>query len=178
MTFTQAVDVYAFAATALYLAKGSFPSEMKEKPPRAESWTASRGFASLALTIPPRLCKLLDECLSTDPASRPKMSQLRRSIERRLVTWQHRALLVHDDRHAICDSNQRLATLTKQGVATLTIEYTGLGFKVASVDGPAAVNNIPANVGMVIPGCCVIALGVGSSRDFITMDVSRPEVVL
>lgn len=178
--FTRAVDVYAFGATALYMAKGSLPDCMRnQQPPHAELWTGRGGFATLALNVPKDLHPLLDATLSTDANARPTMRVVREALERHLVRGQHRGLLVHRGRTAVCDGQHRIATLAKpDGRASLAIEYTGVGFRVSSVSGPALVNNTPAVVNMQIPGSCVIALGAGNDRDFITLDISRPEVVL
>lgn len=177
--FTKAIDVYAFAATALYMAEGRFPACMRpQRPPNAEQWIATGGFASLPIKIPSRLVPTMDECLKTDPTARPSMAEVRLAIERRLTRWDHRGLLVHQGNTVLCNRDNPTATLAKPGIATVTVEYRGLGFVVAQTSGPAFVNNRPAYVNMVIPGSCVITLGSGNDRDFITLDISRPEVVL
>ncbi len=178
--FTRAIDVYAFGATALYMAKGSLPDAMrKQQPPNAEAWVNGGGFGTLALNIPSNLHPLLDATLATDANARPDMKTIRHTIERRLVRGQHRGLLVHRGNKAVVDDQNRTATVARpDGSVSLTIEYSGTTFRVSAVTGAAFVNNTPATVRMVIPSSCVITLGTGNDREFITLDLSRPEVVL
>lgn len=179
--FTTAVDVYAFAATALFLARGKLPSELLENPPRAEPWASVRGFATIRLPIPDPIVRLLNRALATDPAARPSITMLRRSIERHLVQGQHRALLVYNGRTHVCHHGQPTVTLAKPDAGTITITYDGLGFAVSNAQGDVYINNAGVQNGARIPACCVITIGapaLKNQRSFITMDISHPEVVL
>ena len=179
--FTAAVDVYAFGATALFLARGTLPNEFMELPPRAAAWVAARGFSTVAMQIPPPVAVLLDRALSKAPAARPTMADLRRSIERHLVQGHHRALLVYGGKTHALHSGQPNVTLAKPSVGTITVTYDGLSFSVSNIQGDVYVNNAAVQIGAVIPACCVITIGapaLKTQRAFITMDVSHPEVVL
>lgn len=180
--FTTAVDVYALAATALFaVAGGTLPTEFLENPPRAESWTVTRGFQSLPQNLPGEVAQLLNAALATDPAGRPSVASIRQAIERHLVHGQHRALLVYNGQTHTCHLGQPTVTLSRTGAGTITIAYDGLVFSVFSVQGDVYINNAVVPAGSLIPTCCVITIGgpaLKNQRAFITMDVSHPEVVL
>jgi serine/threonine-protein kinase len=178
--FTRAIDVYAFAATALYLARGTLPQEFTSEPPQAETWAMNRGFATIALKMPAPLVALLDACLATEPRARPSISDVRQCIEQHLVHGQHRALLVHNQKATFCDKANSTVTLSKQNVGSITVRYDGLSFWISAAQGDIYVNNIVTAIGMRIPTSCVITLGgpyLKWQRDFVTMDISHPEVV-
>lgn len=183
--FTPAVDVYAFSATAVFLACGSLPNEFLETPPRAHDWVAGRGFPTLPLKLPQSVARLLNRALARDPNARPTMASLRQEIERHLVQGQHRALLVHGAKTHALHQGQPTVTLSKSNnvgsVSSMTITYDGLSFSVSKAQGDVFINNVAATVGVEIPACCVITIGapaLKNQRAFITMDVSHPEVVL
>lgn len=180
--FTKAIDVYAFGATALYLAsaKGRLPRELMSEPPDAEAWVRQRGFGTLTLGIPAPLVKLLNECLATKPDARPPMSWVRECVQQHLVYGQHRALIVHRQKTFCCDQTNSSSTLSKEDVGSITVKYDGLGFLVLAASGQTYLNNVAATVGMRIPTSCVITLGgpqLTVQRDFVTMDISHPEFV-
>jgi eukaryotic-like serine/threonine-protein kinase len=179
--FTPAVDVYAFAATALYLARGRLPSEFLADPPNAEAWTNSRGFATLTLQTPSEVSTLLNTALATNPTSRPTMKQIRSSIERHLVQGQHRALVVNSNQTHVIHQGRPTVTLSKPGAGALAITYDGLFFVASNVQGDVFINNASVQNGFRIPASCVITIGapaLKNRRSFITMDISNPEVVL
>jgi|GEM_PF-365966 len=179
--FTKAVDVYAFAVTAICLAKGKPSAELLERPPRPDAWVQARGFGTLAMSIPAAVCPLLDACLSSDPASRPNMRDVRALLEAHLVEGQHRALLTHTGGSYTCDATRRSVVVQKPGLGTVTINYDGLGFFVTAAAGDVYLNNVPVTVNMRIPESCVLTLGSvgpGNQRLFVTVDISRPEVVV
>jgi serine/threonine-protein kinase len=57
------------------------------------------------------------------------------------------------------------------------VTYDGLRFVVSDVTGNVAINNKSVSNGDVLPGSCVIVLGI-SYRTMITVDTSHPEVAL
>ena len=60
----------------------------------------------------------------------------------------------------------------------IQIQYDGLDFRVKSVSGDVYINNRRLEIGDALPGSCVVALGAGSNRKYITFDLSHPEIVL
>ena len=180
VTFTPAIDVYAFGATALALAKGKLPSEFFETPPRAEDWTRL-GFGTLPFGVPSGVAVILDQCLATAPGRRPTLRQVRECIHGHLVEGQHRALLAHVQGTVVCDSANPNVSITKNSIgAKIEVRYDGFVFSVSSVQGDCYINNAMAAVGDAIPGSCVITLGSPSlktARLFVTIDISQPEVV-
>jgi len=175
VTFTTAIDVYAFGATALYLARGKLPAELLENPPRGEDW-ARRGFATLPFTLPPAVCALLNRCLANAPTARPAMTEVRQCIEHHLVQGRHRALLVAGTQTYVCDGTNPAIRLNNQRGDEMGVFYDGMSFAINDVVGNCYVNNSPVVVGARIPGSCVVTIGTGH-RLFVTVDVSHPEVV-
>lgn len=177
--FTKAVDTYAFGATALYLATGGLPNELLEQPPRILSQSY---FSGLPLSHAPEVAALLNRCLAASPSSRPAMKDVRDALAAHLLFNRHRALLVHDGSPSYLDANNRTVNLAWQQIGSISISYDGMKFLVSSVSGEVQINSRPVVQGMVLPGACVVALGDAhrrnNERQFITFDISHPEIVL
>lgn len=179
--FTNAVDVYAFGATALHMATGALPDDLLQQPPQCDRWIEARGFSTVARNLPQDLIPLLNGSLKHDANARPTMQTIRRELERHLVKNLHRALVVFGSQNLVLDNSKRVVNLRRGDSGPgISIEYTGDDFKVRSFTGTVLVNNMPIYVGMALPGSCVISLDIpeSGSREFVTLDVSRPEVVL
>lgn len=177
--FTQAIDVYAFAMTAVMLTRNTCPAELDERPARSDAWVQSRGFATLH--VPSTIAPVLNRALAVDATQRPTMREIRETIYAHLVHDKHRALLTTQAGQVfVCHSGQRSATARNGPARDITIRYDGFIFTVASVQGAVYVNNMPATAGLVLPESCVLTLGSFDQRDrvFVTVDISKPEVVL
>lgn len=176
-SFTNAVDTYAFGATALYLATGGLPAEMLEQPPRIN---LAVYFHTLGLA--PEIAGLLNLCLAFDPLTRPPMKNVRDALARHILFDKHRALVVHQARASVLSATNRTVNLAFGTIGALSIRYDGLSFQVDSVSGEVAINNQPVMAGASLPGACVVALGAAhrraNERRFITFDISHPEIVL
>ncbi len=183
VAFTKAVDVYAFAATAAFLSEGGVPSALMPGlygPPNLAAWFGNGGFASLPIKMPLHIAALLDQCLAHDPANRPGIGIIRDALAAHFLSGRHRALLTYQGRTLICDAGNPSANIAR-GTNGLTIMYDNDRFVVGTVFGAAFINNLAAQSGMAIIGSCVITLGptdASTPRDFITLDISHPEVVL
>jgi serine/threonine protein kinase len=179
VSFTRAVDVYAFGATALALVVGALPRELRELPPRLPSTFTD--FAAVSLGLPSDVAAVLRGCFEVRPEDRPEMAEIARIIGRHLLRDRHRALLVSGSRSYILDKDNQTVRLSVSGQGELTIQYDGLDLIISNVNGDVAINNVPAANGQSLPGSCVIVLGpasLGTRRTMITVDVSRPEVAL
>jgi serine/threonine-protein kinase len=178
-TFTEAVDVYAFGATALYIASGDLPDELCSVPP---SYLGSSYFSSLPLGLDPNLSAVLDACLSPNAMDRPSMDEVTAVLMRYMLRDKHQALAVYGRTPRYLNANNRSVNLDLKGVGSIGIKYTGLDFVVASASGEVSINNRPPCIGESLPGSCVVSLGDGNrratERAFITFDVSHPEIVL
>ncbi|WP_306533266.1 serine/threonine-protein kinase [Geobacter sp.] len=175
---TLAIDTYAFGATAIFLACHDLPVCMKKLPPQP---ITDDQFSPLPVTMPTELISLLNACLAYNPADRPTMEIVRDELARHLLRGKHRALAVYKGTTYIIKTDNPSAGLDYPGVGNIEIMYTGLKFIVYIATGEVYINNNPAVPGEEIPGSCVVALGGahrGSSRAYITFDVSNPEVVL
>jgi hypothetical protein len=100
-----------------------------------------------------------------------------------LVKDMHRAVLTHQGRVVELNATRRSVSLAHpSGVAQLELAYNGLEFYVKAVAGEVLINNQRVLAGSLIPEACVIALGGASlpayQRQFVTMDLSHPGVVL
>ena len=177
VSFTQAVDVFAFASTCLAVCIGNLPADLRKMPPALPSQSVS--FAPLAIGMPSDVVALLDRCFSTNPINRPRMTEVVEQLARYLLKDRHRALLVYGGGKHVLDASQRTVNLSVGGQGALSISYDGFGFVVSNASGSVFVNNMVAVNGMILPGACVIVLGnpsLGNQRTFITLDVSHPEV--
>jgi serine/threonine-protein kinase len=177
--FSQAIDVYAFGATALFFAFGDLPADLKQLPPNLPA--AAADFSLATQGLPDDIVTLLNACLEAMPANRPSMAEIRDALARQLLTDRHRALLVSGGESYILDSSNRVVNLSAQGLGALRISYDGQRFVVSNVSGHVSVNNMMVVDDNTIAGSCVIILDHferGMRRVFITFDVAHPEVTL
>jgi serine/threonine-protein kinase len=179
VTFSKQIDTYAFGVTALFLAWGSLPKELKKQPPLP---VPDELFSSFPLDVPAELRGLIFQCLKQDPSDRPDMAFVRDEIARYLLRDRHQALVVFNGKASYLNADRRVARVELPTIGRIAINYDGLRFWVEASDGEAYINNRLAVDGMELPGSCVVALGAAFRRPFerafITFDVSNPEVVL
>ncbi len=166
-SFTKAIDAYGFGATALFVASG----------PRIDQLIPSR-FDALNV-VPQDLITLLKNCFSINPDKRPLMKDIRNALERHLLYNRHQAIAIVGRNKYILNAENPTITLGKGAVGKIGITYNGFQFLISRVEGFVFINNSVASANDEIPGSCVITFGNnGSDRDFVTFDVSNPEVVL
>lgn len=174
VSFSQAIDVYAFGATAIALLSTNAPEELASHPPRQiDLPTLGRALPGLQSNI----TSLIHNCLKLDPADRPTMSEVQSYLARHLLENEHRALVVFGGKPNLLDKTNRKITLKSNTLGSVSIEYNGFDFRVSAVVGSIFLNNTIAHVGSLVPGCCVLTFGTGSNRRFVTFDVSHPEVM-
>jgi eukaryotic-like serine/threonine-protein kinase len=178
VTFTKAIDTYAFGVTAIYLSGSDFPDQLKYWPHHP---IPSNFFSKLPITLIDELATLLASCLSHDPDERPSMTIIRDQLSKQLLHDKHQALAVYNNQTNLLNSSKRTVTLRLEGIGEIRIEYDGYRFYIASVSGEVFINNQAVSSGEEIPGSCVVALGAThrkNDRKYITFDVSNPEVVI
>lgn len=173
INFSTSVDVYAFCITCLALLSNQPPRSLMLPSPIQPSFS---DFSAYFKGVKSEIVELLYKCLDVNPASRPKMSEIRDALAKYLLKNKHRATVVLGGKIYTLNEHNKKINLNAS-VGTLSIEYDGFDFKVLSSSGTVFVNNVAATVGMVIPGCCVLTFGSNGSRIFVTFDVSNPEVV-
>lgn len=183
--FSAKVDVYAMGVTSWNLLYGgNLPSDLDAEPPRADAWKAAGGgFGSLSGTLDGDLLRLLDACVSDDPNDRPTAAEVADRAARLLLRDRHRAFFALDStRTGELRADNRRVRVSGKPLGNLIVDYDGLVFRVAEVEGEVWINNRAVRSGMLLSGCSVIAFGDPSrpprERKFVTMDVSHPEVVL
>lgn len=178
-TFTNAVDTYAFGATALFLGTGTLPNELMAQPPTPDP---GGYFAALPIGVNGEVAALLDGALNHNPARRPAMHEIRDALARHILFDKHRALVVHQSRASVLSSTNRSVKLAFGTIGEIEINYDGLSFVVVGVAGEVQINNQQVIAGSSLPGACVVALGGAhrraTERRFITFDISHPEIVL
>ena len=176
-SYTEAVDVYAFGVIAHQLAFGTLSGALKTKPPLA-SGTQLEPFKQSQLGVPGEIAAILDLTLKKEANLRPRSAVLRETLGRRLAHALHRAAITYKGSATILNSKNKSVSLTFQD-CTITITYDGLRFTISSVLGNIDINNVKAVVKQELPASCVITLnGSSGARDFITVDMSHPGLIL
>lgn len=179
MKFSTAADTYAFGVTAWHIAnKGELPDELLGDPPQYSRKAPS--FGTLNLPIPTEIVSMLDSTLAVSPGARPSIPLVRDILERRILYGKHRAIFAVGARRTELAEPGNSAVL-RSGSDSTSLGYDGLSYRVVEVTGNVYVNNRHAVVGSELPRSCVVTLGaesMGSSRTFVAIDTSHPEVVL
>jgi len=182
-SFNTAVDVYALAATVGAITNNNNSPVVVEpgRLPSTAAFFAAGGFGAITPTLPPELVLLLNSALSDQPSHRPTAAAIRDAAARELLVDRHRAFVTYGGTGYYCDATNRRLTV-QVGTNSIDVEYTGRVFRVTRVGGNVQVNGVAAVVGLILTGCSVLSLGVAGSpayeREFMTLDVSHPEVVL
>lgn len=178
VTFTTAVDTYAFGATALYLGLRSLPSDLTHRPPLL---SGADYFSTLPFTLNEDVRSILNACLERLPSKRPAMSDVRALLATHLLHNKHRALIVFNGEASYLDANRPSVVLRLSSIGEIGIRYDGFNFIVNNVSGEVFINNASVAEGDHLPGACVVALGAPerrAARKYITFDLSHPEIVL
>lgn len=177
--FTKAIDTYAFAVTAMCLAKTPLPTAMKTYPKQL----TVNPFDGSKIRLPSKLTDLLYQCLKVNPNERPDMNTVCQILKKHVLYDSHRALLIpYNKQPVIISVKNKSEIFDNPGIGSVEIKYSGSEFYISSLSGEVYVNNILASQYNLLPNSCVIILGSSSrkrnERVFITFDVSHPEVVL
>ena len=178
--FSIEADVFAFAVVALAISKFGLPDWCRERDPRD---APPQDLVSNHLgTLDPSIQSILQQCLETDPAARPAISEVVRSLEGVLLRDRHRSRIVIGGNVSEMDSRRRVAkpTIASSGVPISQIEimYDGNNFSVVSMIGEVRVNNMLLTAGEILPPSCVIAFKGSSNYHYATFDISNPEYMI
>ncbi|MFD3241247.1 serine/threonine-protein kinase [Rahnella perminowiae] len=172
ISFDHKIDVYAFGVLVLDLLGVDKPDEIFSQPPKEII-----SLKKLHEVLPNSLADIFLGCLSYNKMSRPEMSDVTAKIANHLLKDRHRALFVLNNKKYELNSAKRDVTITWGGGGKMRIEYDGFDFKVSNFSGTATINNQAVTIGIKFPSCSVITLQNGTSRTFVTFDISRPEVI-
>ncbi|MDX0437118.1 serine/threonine-protein kinase [Sinorhizobium meliloti] len=176
-SFTAAVDVFAFGATALWLLNaGKLVPEMAQIPPSVSKLPAV--FDATPLQLSAGVSALLNRCLSCEPTVRPTSTEMKAILGKQLLYNKHRMLITYNGVDHFVDATNKQVKLSA-GSDVVTITYSGLDFAVTQVSGHVRHNNKQVVVGYVLQGSSVIVLGdpAQRGRTSITADISHPEVM-
>jgi eukaryotic-like serine/threonine-protein kinase len=179
VSFTAAVDVFAFGATALKLIRGKIPTELRAIPPKLPC--ADADFSKQVVVLPPTIASILNQCLSQKPSKRPSMNTVRDIIGRHLLYGRHKATMIVTAGVHYLEKVGQSVTLSAGSLGSVDVNYDGYDFIATNVKGDVFINNTIIAPPQNLPGACVITLGatsLGTKRRFITFDVTHPEVVL
>jgi eukaryotic-like serine/threonine-protein kinase len=177
VAFDRKVDVYAFGVSAWRLTGSKFPGCLMRRPPVFDRTTID--FIVADPMLPLDVALVLQNCLQSDPADRPEVSAVRDMLARHVLKNRHRALAVTAGQEHRLDASHRAVRIRVASGDSVDIRYDGLDFSLTAVSGVVYVNNMPAATGLILPGCCVIALGTmdkPTDRVYITFDISQPEI--
>lgn len=172
----KTVDVYAFGATACYLAVGELPTEINAVPPAP--YVSS--LASLRPDLPGDVAAIIDRCLAWNPADRPSMDDVRDLLARHILADRHQGLLAFGSLHWLVSQAKASVNVDLQ-IGSANITYTGFEFVLTPLSGDIYVNYAAVTEPTVLPGASVITFGgphLERRRKFVTFDISHPEVML
>lgn len=176
VSFTSAVDVFAFGATALKLVLGKLPADLRAMPPNLPC--AEADFTKFGL--PAGIGEILNACLATNPVDRPTMLAVKNLVGRHLLYGRHKATMIVDGKTHYLEQVGQVVKLSAGSLA-IDVSYDGYDFVAVKVAGDVYINNMNIVPPQPLPGACVITLGapsLGYHRSYITFDITHPEVVL
>jgi len=179
VSFTNAVDVFAFGVTALCLSGvEELPAELKT----IKKKLTTNPFNSSPFKMSKGMKNILFQCLSDKPDERPTMQEISCYLKKKILQGTHKANVVFNGSGNFLDINTPDVSLSYSDIGSLKIHYDGFDFILDNVIGEVSVNNRAASTGDILPGSCVIIIGGthrhNNQRAFITFDISHPEVVL
>lgn len=177
VSFTSAVDVFAFGATALKLIRSKLPAGLRAMPPTLPC--ADADFTKFGL--PADIGNILNMCLAADPANRPTMQAVRDLVGRHLLYGRHKATMIVGGKTHYLEKVGQVVQLSSGSLGAIDVSYDGYDFVAVNVAGDVYINNMGITPPQPLPGACVITLGapsLGYNRSYITLDVTHPEVVL
>lgn len=186
-SITPEMDIYALGVCAWALSSSKFPTQLLEKPPQ----TSGR-VQSISTVMPTagkhadglhkEVVDLVDACLDPQPANRPSADRISSVLAKHLSRNKHCGLFVQGIKKVFeLSAKQPSVTLTISTLGQLKVNYDGLRFSIAEVEGSVSINNVLAEPGHVLHEACVLGFGdasLGSARQWVTFFSSHPEVVL
>ena len=116
--------------------------------------------------------------MSYRAASRPEIAGVKADLSRQLTKDRHRALIVTNQGPSEINIQRPRIRLNLGVSLSLDIIYNGYDFQVTAVNGDVTVNNTMPRVGQILPPSCVIGFTINTRRQFVTFDVSHPEISL
>lgn len=181
----KSADVYSLAATILFLLCGHLPEELLKIPADPGPWLSSGGFLSPSILSLLHGESDLAECLNRcfqPPAIRPSAREIRNRFADLLLQDRHRAQLVAKRTVYVVDTNSPRTRIGFAGLGEMLLAYDKSKFSATWISGHVYINNSPLSAPETVFGSCVLGFGDNTlkpwQREFVTLDISHPEVVL
>lgn len=175
------MDIYAFGVCCWALATDKLPGELFETPPQKSGRAPSLANVFKA-SLDVDVVRMLDDCLHPNPDKRPSAEQVSQLLERHLLKGEHKGLFVQGGAKLFeLSAASPLVRLQIAPLGEVRVVYNGIEFSVSAVTGSVFINNVPAKVGDVLHGACVLTFGdflLGADRQWVTFLSSHPELVL
>jgi len=177
------VDIYSFGVIAhLLFSQGNLCGEFARGALRQKIAPPPPFNSFSVLDDDHALCDLLEACIAHDPQQRPTSIALRDALRARLTQGKHSALLTSQslENAIVINQSKSAAKITFPGQNPLTIQYNGLEYNITSWPNECYINGRLVNAEISLQRSCIISIGSpakGSSRHFITFDISQPEIV-
>lgn len=177
VSFTNAIDVYAFGVVALYILTQRVPARLCNIPPSP----LVNAFGNVVELQPfTELTKVLEQCLSHNISTRPSIKTVKRELSKTLLFNKHQAVTVINNNTKLLNANSPRVNLQLSGIGSFEIHYNGYEFWIKNASGEVFMNNRLVSSDKILPGSCVVALGNSrrnwSERAYVTFDLSNPEV--
>lgn len=177
---TPAMDVYSFGMVCWKKLVGTLP---KVGPMGAVPDSTYYPLPSIAtrVALPPRLAKMIDQCLAWNAEGRPKMQKVADALMAELMFGKHTACVMMAGKppHSVTTDTTKVSSL-KTPHGSIDIGYDGYQFTIKTVQGDVFVNNSPAQVAQSLHEGCLLTFGskqLGGTRLFVPFRQSSPEIV-
>jgi len=121
------------------------------------------------------IAKIIEGCLEHLPDNRPKMREVAEILAHNLVKDRHRAQIIKDGELFELNATNRKVNI-RSHVGAITIQYDGINFIISDISGSVFINNKKVTGGSSMLSACVITIGEGNLRAFLTFNISHPEL--
>jgi len=176
---TPAMDVYSFGMVCWQKLVGKLPKVGPMSMPDSTYYP----LPSIATNtpLPPRLAKVVDQCIVWNAEDRPEMQEVANALMAELTFGKHSASVMMTGKppHSVTTDTNKVSNLTTSHGA-IDIGYDGYQFTIKKIQGDVFVNNSPANVGQSLHEGCLLTFGgrqLGGNRIFVPFRQNSPEIV-
>lgn len=173
VTITTSYDIFSLGVCLWELLTGN----LQCFNPRLNGYVGRADFSKYLTGCSQELINVLNATLDVAPSMRPSAQRLADLIRLEILKNKHIANFVHNSKKYRVDVK---SPKSKVGVPAhyFDVHYDGYTFKIVNQFGDVFFNNIKRKTGESIPEACVITLGSGIDRIFVSYLSSNPEVII